>query len=499
MKRVFALFVLLLPAPLATATLATAAEVASTPNIVVILSDDFGWGSVGCYGAPAELKTPNLDRLAREGRRFTQAYAPGSVCSPTRYGLMTGRYYWRTSAKDGRVLPGNAPLHIETNRVTLASLCKNQGYRTAAFGKWHLGLGEEARRLDWSGVLKPGPREIGFDYFFGLAANPWSGPHSFLENDEVLGKISGEPIVVSGNREGATTSGIKTPWQENEIMKTLTEQVVSWLEQQEPGHPFFVYYAPNAVHRPIAPNPRFSGSKFGHYGDFIHELDWSVGEILAALERGKLAENTLVIFTSDNGGVSNERLEDEIFAARENGLLVNGPLRGGKHDVWEGGFREPFLVRWPGKTPAGTVSDQVICLTDVLATFAGILDVPLPPGAAEDSFDVGRALTENTPGPPVRDHVILQAADGTYAIRMGDWKLVERVGAPLLAPRNKKKAPSAARKSKPAPREDELFNLPSDPAEANNVLAANAERVARMKEFLREVRERGYSRPTARN
>ena len=471
-----------------------ALKASGKPNLVVILSDDFGWASLGCYGAPPELKTPHLDRLAREGRRFTQAYAPGSVCSPTRYGLLTGRYYWRTSVKDGKVLTASSPLHIETDRVTLASLCRGQGYRTAAFGKWHLGLGTEARRTDWSGVLRPGPLEIGFDDFFGLAANPWGGPHNFIENHEVLGKVPGQAVVVSGNREAAATTGLREPWQEHDIMRRLTEQVVGWLDHQQPDQPFFVYYAPNSVHRPIAPHPRFEGSPFGSYGDFIEELDWSVGEILRALDRRQLAENTLVIFTSDNGGVVNERMQDEVSQARDKGLLVNGSLRGGKHDIWEGGFREPFLVRWPGQVPAGTVSEQVICLTDVLATFAGILGVPLPAGAAEDSFDVSRHFTEAAPGPPVRDHVILQSAEATYAIRSGRWKLIERVDAPRIEIRNRRRANPAAN-GRNAPAHDELFDLKADPAEQQDVSNANADRVAEMKDALRNARDRGFTRP----
>jgi arylsulfatase A-like enzyme len=486
----------ILPVLLACAASAAfnADAVAAKPNVVVILSDDFGWGSLGCYGAPGELKTPNLDRIAREGRRFTNAYAPGSVCSPTRYGLMTGRYYWRTSIKDGEVLSGNAPLHIEPSRLTLASLCKSHGYRTAAFGKWHLGMGSQSRRTDWSGPLGPGLQAIGFDYFFGMASNPWSGPHSFIENDKVLGAQPGTPIVVSGNRENATTSGIERPWREDEIMKTLTEKLVGWIEQQESDTPFFVYYAPNAVHRPIAPNPRFTGSKFGSYGDFIHELDWSVGEVLSALDRRKLADNTLVIFTSDNGGVANERMQDEISAAREKGLLVNGRLRGGKHDEWEGGFREPFLVRWPGHVPAGTVSEQVVCLTDVLATLAHVLDVPLPSGQAEDSFDCLRAFTEQQPGPPVRDHVVLHSADAVYAIRQGDWKLVERKGGPQVPPRNRKAAAKAKRKQAAAA-DDELFDLKQDPAETTNAIAQHPEVAAKLKRLLVSARDQGFTRP----
>lgn len=247
---------------------ATAAGSSPGPNVVVILADDFGWGSLGCYGAPEDIKTPNLDRLAEEGRRFTQAYAPGSVCSPTRYGLLTGRYYWRTSVKDGKVLPGNGPLHIETDRLTLASLCKARGYRTAAFGKWHMGM----------------------------------------------------------------TNG------------TIT--------------------------------------------------DWSVGRLLATLDRLGLTDDTLVIFTSDNGGIVAPG-NANASRAMQAGLAINGPLRGGKHSEWEGGFRVPFLVRWPGHVPAGTTSDQMICLTDVLATIARIFHAPPPRqrrGAAtrtDQLFDLG--------------------------------------------------------------------------------------------------------------
>ncbi len=471
----------------------TATARAQKPNIIVILADDFGWGSSTPYGATG-LKTPHLDRLAREGRRFTHAYAPGSVCSPTRYALMTGRYYWRTKIKDGQVLPANAPLHIETDRTTLASLCRSAGYRTGGFGKWHLGLGTAAS-TDWSAELKPGPLEIGFDYFFGLGSNPWSGPHSFIENRAVTNRIPGANVVIAGGvRENNTTTGISQPWKETEIMQTLTQKAVGWLEEQKPATPFFMYYAPTAIHEPVAPNAKFTGSLYGKYGDFIHELDWSVGELLAALDRLKLADNTLVIFTSDNGGVVN-RNNANAAKALDAGLAINGSLRGGKHSEWEGGFREPFFVRWPGKVPAGTVSDQVVGLVDMLGTLASVLKMPLRSGHAEDSFDVSRAFTEPTPGAPVRDHIVVQSADAVYGIRMGDWKLVERVNAPSFSHRNSQKEKQAANKAKTLPKHDELFNLKTDPAEASDVSAQNAAVVARLKKTLVELRERGSSRP----
>ena len=469
----------------------TAAEQSLKPNIVLILADDYGWGSAGCYGAK-RVKTPNMDRLAREGRRFTQAYAPGSVCSPSRYGLMTGRYYWRTTIKDGEVLSPNAPLHIETNRLTLASLCKSQGYRTAAFGKWHLGM-TSSDVTDWSKPLSPGPRQVGFDHYFGMAANLGNGPHNFIDDEEITGRIPGEPVLVG---EDKNTTGIRNAWKPDHVMETLTTNVTGWIEANR-DQPFFVYFAPNAVHGPIVPNPRFTGSPTGHYGDFINELDWSVGQVLATLDKLNLAENTLVIFTSDNGGVIDPKSESSATAIKA-GLAINGSLRGGKHSEWEGGFREPFIVRWPGKVPAATVSDQVICLTDMLATFASVLKVPLPKGNAEDSFDVLRTFTETKTGAPVRDHVILQAANATYDVRMGDWKFVERANAPKFSPdRNKRTAEAAEKKKTAGPKRDELFNLKQDPSETQNLWTANKDRAVKMKKFLDESRARGFTRPGA--
>jgi arylsulfatase A-like enzyme len=475
---------------LATATPSADASGSARPNIVVILADDLGWGSVGCYGA-AGVRTPNIDRLAKEGRKFTNAYAPGSVCSPTRYGLMTGRYYWRTSVKDGTVLGGNAPLHIETDRLTLASLCKSCGYKTAAFGKWHLGMTID-RITDWSGNLKPGPLEIGFDHFFGMGSNPWSGPHSFIEDHVVTGRIAGKAVTVSGNREAGTTSGIERKWDEHQITATLTDRAVRWIEQNH-REQFLVYFPHTAVHRPVAPNPAFKGkSKLGIYGDFIEELDWSVGKVLDTLDRLKIADNTLVIFTSDNGGVNVTTAEHGV--AQKAGLKPNGHLRGGKHDIWEGGFREPFLVRWPGHVPAGTVSDQVVCLTDLPATVAGILGVELKPGQAEDSFDIRPALFGSDAGKPVRDHVIMQDARATYAIRMGDWKLVERVNPPPVTARNRNVERRVANARRNDPKHDELFNLAQDPGETKDVSAAHPDVVAKLRKALITTRDRGHTR-----
>lgn len=475
------------------AFVSTAKAAEQPPNIVVILADDFGYGSLTCYGGKG-LQTPNMDRLAREGRRFTNAYATGSVCSPTRYALMTGRYFWRTSVKDGEVLSGNAPLHIETDRPTFASVAKGKGYRTAAFGKWHLGMGSD-QRTNWDKPLIPGPLEVGFDHFFGMGSNPWSGPHTFINDHEVTGRVPGESIVISGQREGATTSGIKQMWDEHHITETLTAKATEWLKQ-ESDKPFLLYFAQTAVHRPIAPNPNFTGSPYGAYGDYIHELDWSVGEVLKTLDETGHADDTLVIFTSDNGGVANEGLNDEIGAARKAGLTINGELRGGKHDIWEGGFRVPFIVRWPGHVPAGTTSDAIVAAADVTPTIAGLLGVPLGPGQAEDGFDARPAFFDVEPAGPVRDAVVLQDAHATYAIREGDWKLVERTTTPEVEPRNRAAARRQAQE-KAQPKRDELFNLAEDLGETKDVSGEHPEIVERLRQRLIQSRDRGYTRPGA--
>lgn len=465
----------------------SAAEKNQKPNIVVILADDYGWGSVGCYGGKG-LQTPNLDRLAREGRMFKHAYASGSVCSPTRYALMTGRYYWRTSVKDGKVLSGSAPLHIETNRTTLASLCKSQGYRAAVIGKWHLGLGTNDK-VDWNAPLKPGPLAVGFDYFYGLSANYGNQPNAYVENEQLLGRIPGQAVELDGEGKEGKTVGIKDQRVDDEVMSRLTDKCVDWIGQNCKS-PFFLYYAPVAVHEPITPSAKFTGSQFGKYGDFIHELDWSVGQLLAALDKCRVADNTLVIFTSDNGGVAQLK-NPNAGAAMKAGLAINGILRGGKHDIYEGGFREPFLVRWPGKVPAGTVCDDIVSATDVLATLAGVLNTTVPKGSGEDSFDVSTSFFGTTKGKPVRDYVVLQDAQANYAIRQGQWKLIERENAPPVPLRNSKVARVQARKD--SGMKDELYSMTTDPSEKENVADKQPEVVKRLRKLLSQTRDQGFS------
>jgi len=465
-----------------------AATTAATPNIVVILSDDYGYGSVGAYGAdPALVRTPNLDRLAREGRRFTDAYTPSSVCTPTRYALITGRYCWRTSLNHGGVANTLDPLLIETTRPTIASLLKKHGYATCFVGKWHLGYGTEPR-VDFTKELKPGPLELGFDYQFAVPQNHNDKSRVFVEDHHVYGLRSAKLTP------SEKSLGLDAPERDDpKTMGDLTERAVGWLAKQagQPA-PFFLYFAPVAVHELVTPSAESQGtSKAGPYGDFIHDLDRSVGRILAALEKQNALENTLIIFTSDNGGVISGGPTGPSKIAMEAGLKINGTLRGGKHDIWEGGFKVPFLVRWPGRVPAGTTSNEMIGLVDIFATVAAVVGDPKldRTTTAPDSVNVLAAFLGQTSTQPLRRDILLQSASGVYAIRSGPWKWID--GVPL-APKGKK-APAAT-----GPKADQfrprLINLTDDPTETNDVSAAHPDIVKRLAETLRVHRAQGFSR-----
>jgi len=489
---------------------------ASRPNIVIILADDYGYGSAGCYGAsPSLVRTPNIDRLATEGRRFTDANTTSSVCSPTRYSVLTGRYCWRTSLKH-EVLSTFAPLHIETTRLNLASLLKKHGYATAAVGKWHLGYGtaddSPKWRTDYTAELSPGPLDLGFGYHFAVPSNHGDLTGVFVENRFVYGLRSGRipagmkiagPVPDSDDFKGTYTAedmenarnGVRildldAPRRKNQrVMKVLTDKATAWLQQQPKDRPFFLYFTPVAVHNPVTPDKDLAGrSKAGLYGDWIHELDRSVGRILNTLDELGVAQDTLVIFSSDNGGVfkpENDRLLQT--AAFKAGLRVNGDLRGGKHDVWEGGFKVPFLVRWPGKAAAGSVCTEMISLADILATAAAIVGEPLPEvsKAAEDSRDFLPAIL-GEPTTPIRDDMIVHSAAGVFAIRKGPWKWIEGVPVDEIKP--------GVRKASAAQFHPQLYNTHDDPAETKDVSAQYPEVVNELRALLNRYRNGGYSR-----
>ncbi len=486
---------------------------ADRPNIIVILSDDFGYGSTGAYGADGKLiQTPNLDRLAKEGRRFTDANTTSSVCSPTRYSVMTGRYCWRTTLTH-EVLGTFSPLHIETTRLTMASLLKKHGYQNAAIGKWHLGYGtaDDAPkwRTDYTAELTPGPLDIGFDYHFGVPSNHGDLTGVFVENRFVYGLRSGkilagmklpgpdsdDPNFKATYGPEDTESGKSTileldaPRRVNErVTPQLTKKATEWIEKQKADAPFFLYYTPVAVHNPVTPDKDLAGkSKAGIYGDWIHELDRSVGGILDALDKKGLAENTLIIFSSDNGGVFKPERDSVQTDAFKAGLKVNGSLRGGKHNVWEGGFKVPFLVRWPGHVPAGTVCSEMISLADLLATTAAIVGEKLaaPSAGAEDSFNVLPAFLGQE-APPARSDMFVHSSDGVFAIRKGPWKWIEGVPVDDIK--------AGVRKTHADEFKPQLYNLKEDPAETKDASAAHPDVVKELSALLNRYRDGGYSR-----
>ena len=474
-----------------TGFLALDALAAAKPNIVFILTDDVGYGDLGCYGAQ-HVKTPNLDRLAKEGLRCADAHSTASVCTPTRYAFLTGRYAWRQPGTG--IASGNAPALIKPGTTTVASLLKSAGYRTGVVGKWHLGLGD-AEKTDFNGEIKPGPLELGFDYAFLIPATGDRVPCVFVENHRVVGydpadpirvsygvKIGDEPTgadpdvklkirggpghtntVVNGiPRIGFMTGGKAARWVDEDIADTLAAKAVKFIEANKAG-PFFLYFTPHDIHEPMVPHPRFRGtSDCGWRGDVIHQLDWTVGEVLAALDRLKLAANTLVIFTSDNGGAIKNTYDDGTNPLHGR-QPPNGELRGYKGSLYEGGHRVPFLARWPGRIPAGGSSGQLIAHVDALATFAVLTGQKLPSDAGPDSFDVLSAWL-GEPDARGRDHLVLQNNNqAPLALRQGDWMLIERGGG---------RPPRAARKqeTKELPGH-ELYNLKADPGQINNLAA----------------------------
>lgn len=514
MKTKFFVLATLLLAPWALLHAADGSQ-AGKPNIVIILADDYGYGSAGCYGADGKLvRTPNIDRLAKEGRRFTDANTTSSVCSPTRYSVLTGRYCWRTSLTH-EVLGVFSPLHIEPTRLNMASLLKGHGYGTAAIGKWHLGYGDARGsllfRTDYAAELSPGPLDIGFDYHFAVPANHGDLTGVYVENRFVYGLRSGNipaglklpgPDADETNFQATYTAedmengrakilDLDAPRRKNErVMATLTDKAVAWLARQPKDQPFFLYFTPVAVHNPVTPDKDLAGqSGAGLYGDWIHELDRSVGRILDALDKQGVAQQTLVIFSSDNGGVFRpENTTSLQTLAYQAGLRVNGSLRGSKHSIWEGGFKVPFLVRWPGRVPAGTTCSEMVGLVDLLATTAAIVgeQLPAPDKAAEDGHNMLPAMLGESGAKPARNDLIVHSADGVFALRQGPWKWIEGVPVDDIKP--------AVRKARAAEFKAQLYNLQDDPAEIRDVSAEHPEVVKELSALLQRYRDGGYSR-----
>ena len=414
------------------------------PNVVLIFADDLGYGDLGCYGA-TKVQTPNIDRLAAEGRRFTDAHSASAVCTPSRYALLTGQYPVR--ANDGRGVWGPAPitssLIVDTAKTTIADVFKNAGYDTGVIGKWHLGFGKD--KNDWKEPLRPGPQDLGFDYYFGMPVVNSAPPYVYVENDRVVGSDPNDPLIYVGRGVKGTSPLTPIPpeaanrspnafkgaakahelFNDYQVGTTFAKKSVEWINARK-GKPFFLYLATTNIHHPSTPAKRFQGtSQCGLYGDFIHELDWIVGEVMTCLEDNGVADNTLVIFTSDNGGMFNFGGQ----AAFKAGHRQNGDLLGFKFGVWEGGHRVPMIVRWPGKVKPGTVSKQVLGNVDMLATFSALTGQNLDKAEQADSVNMLPAFVDD-PKEQIRDHIVLAPHKGTHlSIRKGKWMYIPNRGS----------------------------------------------------------------------
>ena len=456
------------------------------PNIVVLLVDDMGYGDPGCYNPQSKISTPNIDRLAREGMRFTDAHAPGPLCHPSRYGLMTGRYPFRT---DITRWP-KEPL-IDEDQTTLASILRDQGYRTAMVGKWHLGFRENG----YDQPLTGGPVDRGFNSFFGMRASTDIPPYFYIRENRAVTPPTAH--IDANHSEGWTPTqgafwregGIAPDLELKGVLPKLTDEACAIIgahgaKRPARRQPLMLYLAYTAPHTPWLPAPEYVGkSGAGMYGDFTMMVDAQIGRVLAALEKAGMMNDTLLVFTSDNGPVWNPA-DKERF-----GHDSAGGLRGMKADTWEAGHRMPFIVRWPGRAEAGSVSDQTICFTDLLATFADVCGAKLPAGAGPDSFSFLPVLEGGHPaGRPIRGPIVMQAGSSTaMMIRSGDWKLINQPGSGGF---------SHPKTIKPGPGEPagQLYNLRDDLAETNNLYLEHPGIVARLESEMRSIVESGRSR-----
>jgi arylsulfatase A-like enzyme len=452
------------------------------------MADDMGYGDVGCYNPESKIPTPNMDRLAAAGRRFTDAHAPSAICTPSRYGLLTGRYCWRDP---GCGLPVGyyEESIIDADRLTIGEMLGDAGYRTACTGKWHLGMDWPRREnggqdpdpgdhnIDFTQPFDEGPTERGFDYFFGIRASLDMPPYCFLENDHTVGVPDREKEPYAPQQR----DGLMVPdWRDEEVGPRVTEAAMSFLVDHvshQPDEPFFLYVPTSAPHRPCTPPEFLEGeSDAGPRGDMVAEVDWTVGQIDATLDALGVREDTLFIVTSDNGARA------ECFNGRDYGHSSNGRLRGQKADIWDGGHREPFIARWPGVIDPGTTCEETICLTDVMATCATFAGVDLPHDAAEDSFDVSPALLGESYDGPIRGPLICTSAQGHTAVRRGPWKLIPKLGSGgFTEPANPDPEPGDP--------EGQLYNLDEDLSEGRNLWDERQDIVEELEGLLQEYRE----------
>jgi arylsulfatase A len=478
-----------------------AAEGARRPNIVILYADDMGYGDLAIQNPDSKIATPNLDRLAREGTRFTDAHSSSGICTPSRYAMLTGRFHWR---KFHAIVNSFEPSVFDAAELTLAEMLKQQGYRTACIGKWHLGWNWDAIKkpgaatkpgagyapeaFDWTKRIPGGPNDHGFDYYFGDDV-PNFPPYAWFENDRVLtapdAPLRITPKTAEGNweaRPGPMVSG----WDFYAVMPKITEKSVDWIRQQKgKAEPFFLYVPFTSPHAPIVPTPEFAGkSKAGGYGDFMQQTDDTAGRILRAIDEHGFRDNTIVIFTADNGAehYAYERLRN--FQHRS-----SGPLRGLKRDLWEGGHRVPFVVRWPGVVAAGGVSTALTSQVDLMATIAAITGFKLPAGAAEDSHDMLAVWKSRAPSP--RRAIVHNTQPNNYALRQDQWVLIAaKTGGVSRVP------PwfDLENGYEPNTHPGELYDLSNDLAQQKNLYAQQPQKVAELQQALQAIRAKGQVR-----
>lgn len=478
MKSTLTILAVLLLAPLAALPAAD-----TKPNILIILVDDMGYGDPGCYNPQSKIVTPQIDRLAREGMRFTDAHAPGPLCHPSRYGLMTGRHPFRTDVSKWPTQP-----LIRKDQATIATVLKSAGYRTAMVGKWHLGFEETG----YDKVLPGGPADRGFDRFFGFRASTDIPPYFYLEGDHAVtpptATIADSPAHPERGyspfqgrfwRGGGISPGLELV----DVLPRFTDEAITVIRDHAKSmkeKPLMLYYAPTGPHTPWLPSPEFKGrSGIGTYGDFTMMVDAMIGRVLAVLDETKLSDNTLILFTSDNGPVWYP--ED----VQRTGHDSAGGLRGMKSSNWEGGHRMPFIVRWPGKVKPGSISTRTICFTDIMATLADVSGVKLAAEAGPDSFSFLPVLLGTQPADkPVRESLVIGKS-----IRSGPWKYIEGREPEFFARPGSKTIPE------PSQPPGQLFHLDDDPRETKNLAVEKPEIVARLQAELKRIRKSGRTRP----
>ena len=471
----------------------------SLPNIIVVFADDLGYGDISIYDESNKINTVNLDQLALDGMRFTDSHTPSSVCTPTRYGLLTGRYNWRSKLKRG-VVKGTAKALIPNTRTTFGSVLQERGYNTAFIGKWHLGwdwgLKDETKKvqkriesadIDFTKVVKNTPNDLGFDYSYGHCGSLDMAPYVYVEN----GRVTELPDSTTVKKEKYVM------WREGPLSKDFVHEDVTpnffrrgmqyIKEYSKKPEPFLLYLPLPSPHNPIMPTEEWKGkSGLNPYGDFMLMIDDYVGQLVSSVEKAGISDNTIIIFTSDNGCSPSAKIEE----LKRKGHSPNSIYRGHKADIYEGGHRVPFIVKWPKEIEKGSVSDETICLTDLMATFADIADYDLKDNEGEDSYSLLPILKNDTFSSPIREATVHHSIFGNFAITKGDWKLIM--------------CPGSGGWSLPGPKKPEtikglpklqLYNLSTDPGESMNLESTEPEKVAELKLLLRKYITEGRSTP----